>query len=171
MASSVFKRHQRIVGKILKLQDISDEITKLKKENKKIVLIGGCFDILHTGHILFLEAAKKEGDVLFVLLESDESIKKKKGERRPVNSQKNREIVVNAIKNVDYVVPLIGVTKNEEYDRLMVQIDPDIVAITEGDSQIDLRRKQCELINAQLKIVIKKIDNNSTTALINRIKK
>lgn len=156
--------------KILEIQNISEKINRLKKGNKKIVLVGGCFDILHAGHILFLEAAKKEGDILIVLLESDDNIKKIKGNNRPINSQENRQIILSALKNVDYIIPLSGVTTNSEYDRLMIQIKPDVVAITEGDSQLNLRSKQCDSVGATLKIVIEKVENRSTTALIKKIK-
>ncbi len=159
-----------MTGKIIELKNISDTVLKLKNENKKIVLVGGCFDIIHPGHILFLEAAKREGDVLILLLESDESIKKRKGETRPINSQKNRQIVVSAIGDVNYIIPLLGVTTDEEYDKIMTQIRPEVIAITEGDSQTEKRKLQCESIRAQLKVVIKKIDNKSTSALINEIR-
>lgn len=159
-----------MAGKIIELSDISKTVLRLKEENKKIVLVGGCFDIIHPGHILFLEAAKREGDALILLLESDESIKKRKGNGRPINSQKNRQIVVSAISDVDYIIPLVGVTTDEEYDRIMIQIRPEVIAITEGDSQTDKRKKQCESIGSELKVVIKKIDNRSTTALINEIR-
>ncbi|MBP9716631.1 MAG: adenylyltransferase/cytidyltransferase family protein [Candidatus Levybacteria bacterium] len=159
-----------MAGKIIELNDISETVLRLKEENKKIVLVGGCFDIIHPGHILFLEAAKREGDALILLLESDESIKKRKGNGRPINSQKNRQIVVSAISDVDYIIPLVGVTTDEEYDRIMIQIRPEVIAITEGDSQTDKRKKQCESIGSELKVVIKKIDNRSTTALINEIR-
>jgi len=159
-----------MAGKILNLKNISETVLRLKAENKKTVLVGGCFDIIHPGHILFLEAAKREGDVLILLLESDENIKKRKGKTRPINSQKNRQIVVSAISDVDYIIPLVGVTTDEEYDKIMTQIRPEVIAITDGDSQTEKRRKQCESIGAQLKVVIKKIDNKSTTALINEIR-
>ncbi len=159
-----------MAGKIIELSDISETVLRLKEENKKIVLVGGCFDIIHPGHILFLEAAKREGDALILLLESDESIKKRKGNGRPINSQKNRQIVVSAISDVDYIIPLVGVTTDEEYDRIMIQIRPEVIAITEGDSQTNKRQKQCESIGSELKVVIKKIDNRSTTALINEIR-
>jgi rfaE bifunctional protein nucleotidyltransferase chain/domain len=170
MAGSILKRHKRIVGKILETENISSEISILKKQNKNIVLVGGCFDILHLGHLLFLEAAKKEGNILIVLLESDENIKKRKGNNRPINNAHSRQIIVSSIKSVDYVIPLKGVTSDLEYDRLMSQIKPDVVAITEGDSQTEKRKIQCEETGTKLKTVIKLIDNNSTTALINKIK-
>ena len=64
----------------------------------KIVLVGGCFDILHLGHVVFLEKAKKEGDVLVVLLESDEKVRFLKGKGRPVHTQSERAEILSALK-------------------------------------------------------------------------
>lgn len=158
------------MNKIINVNDATKISKQLKQRGKTIVLAGGCFDILHKGHILFLKAAKRHGDSLFLLLESDESIIKRKGKGRPVNSLENRAIILSAIESVDYIILLTGVTKDEEYDRLMVKIKPDIVAMTQGDPQVDKRRRQCELVGAKLKFVIKKIENNSTTALVNQIR-
>ncbi|MBI2621926.1 MAG: adenylyltransferase/cytidyltransferase family protein [Candidatus Levybacteria bacterium] len=158
------------MNKVLTISRAIKLSTRFKQEAKSIVLAGGCFDILHKGHILFLEAAKKQGDKLFVLLESDENISKKKGAGRPVNSIKDRSAVLSSIEVVDFVIPLTGVTKDKEYDRLMVKIRPDIVALTQGDPQISKRRKQCELVGAKLKLVIKRVENKSTTALISKTK-
>lgn len=158
------------MNKIISINDATKISKQLKQRGKTIVLAGGCFDILHIGHILFLQAAKKQGDALFLLLESDKNISKIKGRGRPLNSQKNRAIVLSELESVDYAVPLKGVTKDEEYDRLMGKIKPDIVAMTKGDPQIDKRSAQCKKVGAKLKLVIDKIENNSTSALINQIR-
>ncbi|MBI4097768.1 MAG: adenylyltransferase/cytidyltransferase family protein [Candidatus Levybacteria bacterium] len=155
--------------KILNVEQAIQIANNLRQQRKTIILAGGCFDILHAGHILFLEAAKKEGDCLFVLLESDESVRKRKGKGRPLNSQKKRAALLSSLKSVDFIISLKGVTKNEEYDRLMVQIKPGIVAMTKGDLNIAQRVKQCEMVGAKLKLVIEKIDGISTTALLNQI--
>ena len=157
------------MDKILNINQAISTARKLRDQGKTIVLAGGCFDILHKGHILFLKAAKKQGDMLFLLLESDRNITKRKGEGRPLNSQKNRASVLSTIEDIDYIIPLTGVTKDKEYDRIMGKIKPDIVAMTRGDKQIGKRTKQCELFGIELKLVIDKIGNSSTTALINQI--
>lgn len=158
------------MNKIITIDQASKLSLKFKQAGKAIVLAGGCFDVLHSGHIVFLKAAKKNGDVLILLLESDESIKKRKGKERPLNSQEKRAAVLSSLETVDYILPLKGVTKNEEYDRLMIQIKPDIVAMTKGDLNIPQRVKQCEMVGAKLKLVTEKIDGLSTTALINQIR-
>lgn len=168
MAGSIPSRHKRVMRKILNLKDLSSVVEQQKKLNKKIVLAGGCFDILHSGHVAFLEAAKKEGNVLILLLESDENIKKRKGEGRPLNSMRKRLAMLSSLQTVDFIIPLTGVTKSEEYDRIMIQIKPDIVAMTNGDPSVAQRTRQCEKIGAKLKLVIEKIDGISTTALVSK---
>lgn len=154
--------------KILTIEEAARVSEQAKIKGKKIILTGGCFDILHLGHILFLKAAKKQGDILIILLESDENIKKIKGVNRPINSQKERAIILSAISYVDHIVLLGKMTKDKDYDRLMIQIKPDIVAMTDKDPQIEQRKKQCEMVGAELKVAIKKINNVSTSSLIEK---
>lgn len=154
------------MNKIIGVQEVSAISKKQKSLGKSVVLAGGCFDVLHLGHILFLKAAKKQGDILIILLESDENIKKRKGNDRPINSQKERALILSGISYVDYVVLLERMTKDKDYDKLMFQIKPDIVAITDQDPQIEQRKKQCGMVNAKLRIVIKNIDSVSTSRLI-----
>lgn len=154
------------MNKIINVNDVTKISKQLRQEGKRIVLAGGCFDILHKGHLLFLEAAKKHGDILFILLESDENVKKIKGEGRPINSQDNRSIVISRIPYVDYVIPLRGVTKNKDYDKLIVQIKPDIIAMTWGEPGYEQRKKQAKLVNAKVKLVIERIGKLSSTDFI-----
>ena len=96
---------------------------KLNSQKQKLVLAGGCFDLLHIGHITFLEKAKAQGDALFVLLESDEAIKKQKGPNRPLNSQTNRALVLSKLSLVDFVIKLPTKTNNTFYDDLALAIN------------------------------------------------
>jgi len=77
---------------------------RLKNNGKKLVFTNGCFDIIHAGHIRYLETTKRYGDVMIVGLNSDKSVKVLKGESRPVNSQKDRALIIAALEVVDYVV-------------------------------------------------------------------
>jgi len=77
---------------------------KLKSQGKRIVFTNGCFDILHRGHIEYLEKAKAAGDVLIVGLNTDNSVKRLKGPARPVNKQVDRAIVLSGLSAVDYIV-------------------------------------------------------------------
>lgn len=153
------------MSKIIETNEVSQAVKRIKKSGKKIVLVGGCFDILHKGHIFFLEEAKRQGDILILFLESDENIKIRKGPDRPINSQKYRSIVLAALSSVDYVITLKGMTNNKEYDKLIVQINPDIIALTEGDPGLGQREKQAKMVRAKIRL-IKKIEGKSTTDLI-----
>lgn len=154
--------------KIISIDEAAQSSKELKSKGKKIILVGGCFDILHAGHIKFLNDARRSGDFLFLLLESDENVKKMKGEKRPINSQKNRSIVLSTLSSVDFIIPLKGVTKDKDYDKLIVQILPDYIALTVGDKNRDRRKKQSEMVGATL-IEIESVDGLSTTNFINNI--
>lgn len=154
--------------KIISIKDAAQISKESKVLGKKIVLTGGCFDILHAGHIKFLDEAKKSADLLILLLESDENIKKNKGKGRPVNSQKNRSIVLSAITSVDYILPLEGVTKDQDYDKLIVQIRPDYIALTLGDVNKLQRQKQCEKVGAKL-VEVERVKGVSSSNYINNI--
>ena len=80
------------------------ELFLQKNKNKKIVFTNGCFDILHRGHIAYLNEAKSLGEILIVGLNSDASVKKLKGEDRPLNNQDDRKFLLENLKAVDYVV-------------------------------------------------------------------
>jgi len=144
---------------------------KLRQEGKKIVLAGGVFDILHVGHAKFLEAAKKRGDVLFILLESDENVKSYKGENRPINSQENRALLLSLLKPIDYVVHLKEMKANSDYDSLVINLKPDIIATTKKSPQEVHNKRQAKLINAKLASVISRISDKSTTKIADIIAK
>lgn len=140
----------------------------LKKQGKKIVVVGGCFDILHPGHIIFLEQAKRAGDSLLVLLESDARVRRLKGIGRPVHNQKQRALVLSALKTVDHIIMLPDMKRNEDYDQLITLIAPDVIAATAGDENNAYRKRAAKLAGAIFKIVTKIIGNHSTSALLSR---
>ena len=145
-------------------------ISPLRKGRKfKIVLVGGCFDILHLGHVIFLEKAKKLGDKLVVLLESDENINKNKGNNRPLNKQENRAKMLMSLKVVDRVIKLPEMKTDEEYLALIKKIKPSVIAITDGDKRIFQKRKQAKIVGARLVKVTKQIPYQSTSRIIDII--
>lgn len=93
-----------IENKIKTLPNLLKIIPRLKKSGKKIVFTNGCFDILHLGHITYLEKAKSCGDILIVGINSDKSIHKIKGPHRPIQNQSSRAKVLAALSSIDYVV-------------------------------------------------------------------
>lgn len=152
----------------LSVNKIPRLVQKLKKQGKKITLVGGCFDVLHPGHVIFLEKAKRQGDVLFVLLESDEKVKKLKGVRRPVHSQKERARALSALKAVDYVIPLPTIEKEKSYDEIVLKIKPDIIATAYGYENNKHHKRSAKLTGAKIKYVTKIVGNHSTSAILNR---
>lgn len=103
----------------------------LHNQNKKIVFTNGCFDILHRGHIEYLKEAKKLGDVLIIGLNSDNSVKKIKGDNRPINCEEDRAEILSQLKPVDFVVIF-----NEDIPyELIKSIVPDIL-VKGGDWKI-----------------------------------
>jgi len=89
--------------KIQGRQRLSQLLRRFRAQGKKIVFTNGCFDILHAGHVTYLERAKRLGDVLVVGLNSDSSVRRIKGPGRPVNSERDRLRVLAALEVVDYV--------------------------------------------------------------------
>lgn len=155
------------MGKIIKPEQASKIALELRKKNKSIVLAGGCFDLLHIGHITFFEKAKEAGDILFVFLESDETIKKSKGAARPINSQKDRAKILSALEIIDFVILLPTHMTNDEYDSLITNIKPAVLATTQGDTNRAHKERQAKLIDGKVIDVIQPVENQSTTRLIN----
>lgn len=90
----------RVLGRI----EAQNLIEDLKKQGKKVVFTNGCFDILHVGHMTYLEEAKAFGDYLFVGVNSDESVRRLKGPTRPINNENDRAELLAGLKSVDYTV-------------------------------------------------------------------
>lgn len=137
-----------------------------KKQGKVVVLAGGCFDILHPGHVIFLEKAKKTGDILVVFLESDQKVKELKGVNRPVHTQQERAQVLSALRAVDCVVMLPYMKFEAEYDELIAKIKPDVIAATSKDTNNPHYQRSAKLVGAKLKVVTKIIGNYSTSRLL-----
>lgn len=164
MASNLFERNENI-KKILSITQAVKLSKKLQIQGKKIVLAGGCFDILHLGHVLFLEKAKKKGDIAFVWIEHDQAITQRKGTLRPIHTQEERAQVIAALACVDYVILLAYFTKNEQYDALVKNMKPAIIATTAGDSEIFHKKRSAKAIGAKVVQVTKKINGKSTSRL------
>ncbi len=157
--------------KIINTKEAISISNSLRGNRKQIVLAGGCFDILHLGHINFLENSKNLGDILFVLLESDEAVGKLKGKDRPINNQIERAQVLSSLSIVDYVVLLPQMETDRDYDKLITQIKPAFIGATQDDPNISHKIRQTKLVGGKLKIVIKRIKSKSTTKLAKLISK
>lgn len=109
-------------AKIVNLDELSVKLEKLKREGKRIVATGGCFDLIHAGHVEYLEKAKELGDVLVVFLNSDESVKKVKGSNRPIVDEENRATVIAGLEAVDYVC----IFSEADPCKVIATVKPDI---------------------------------------------
>ncbi len=156
--------------RIFNLKDLTKLTSILEKQNQSIVLVGGCFDLLHLGHIIFLEKAKKQGNLLVVLLESDQKITKLKGANRPLNKQSDRAKMLASLRSVDYVIKLPFIEKESDYDSLVKTLQPKVIATSKGDKHIKHKQRSAKLVNAKLKIVTKLITAYSSSQIINEIK-
>jgi rfaE bifunctional protein nucleotidyltransferase chain/domain len=121
-----------IESKILKLHELTAYVLDWKKNKNSIVFTNGCFDILHYGHLQYLTQAKSLGHKLIVGLNSDDSVKKLKGESRPINNQKAREFTLASLLVVDAVV----VFEEETPEKIIKMIFPDIL-VKGGDYKFD----------------------------------
>ena len=136
---------------------------------KKIVLVGGCFDVFHFGHLQFLKRAKEAGDFLIIALESDDFIKKKKN-RIPFHQQKERAEILASLSIIDLVILLPYFPSKTHYDRLVQKLKPDILAVSQGDPQFKNKKEQIEKIGGRIKIVSPIIKKFSSSRIIKRLK-
>lgn len=150
--------------KIVNIKELKEIINKISKENNnlKIVFTNGCFDILHRGHVEYLQKARELGDLLILGLNSDSSVKRLKGENRPINNEKDRAIVLSALECVDFVIIFDDDTPFE----LIKNLKPDIL-VKGGDYKLEnvIGREF-----AKETILIDFVDGYSTTKTIKNIK-
>lgn len=148
-------------SKLILDEDIESTIEILKKSNKKLIFTNGCFDILHFGHLTFLEEAKSIGDVLIVALNSDTSVKSNKGDNRPINKLEFRIKQISALKCVDFVVVFDEKTPTE----ILKRIRPNIL-VKGGDYKLEniIGREYVEEVRR-----LPYMDGFSTTRIINMI--
>jgi len=150
----------------LKLNDFLNIRNDLKNSGKKIVFTNGCFDIIHKGHITYLKQAKELGDFLVIGLNSDKSVKKLKGESRPVNKEEDREYVLENLKPVDAVV----IFEDETPYNLIDAIKPDIL-VKGGDWSVDkIVGSDIVIANGGKVLSLGYVDNYSTTSIIDKLK-
>lgn len=140
---------------------------RLKKEGKTLVTTNGCFDILHRGHVDYLEKAQDQGDFLLVGVNSDESVRKLKGEGRPVNTAEDRAYVLSALASVDGVC----VFSEDTPEKWLNFIQPDL-HVKGGDYRPeDLpETKVVRAYGGEVKI-FKYVDGYSTTSTIEKVQK
>ena len=154
-------------SKIVKLATLKKKIAQLRRRRKKIAFTNGCFDILHAGHVHYLQGAKKADRVLIVGLNNDRSVRKIKGAKRPIVKEQQRASILAALACVDHVI-LFG---EETPLKLIEALKPDILI-----KGADWKRKGAvgsESVEANGGKIeyIKYLPGRSSTDIIKRIKK
>ncbi len=158
------RAHHRGVGS---LEIIKQAMQAAKAEGEKIVLTNGCFDILHPGHIRYMQQAKALGDRLIILVNSDASVKRLKGPERPLNDLQYRMEMLAALECVDWVLPFEGDTPKDEIDYLL----PDILA--KGGDYTDVTSiagHESVLANGGEVKMLSLFEGHSTTSIIKSIR-
>lgn len=158
------------MGTVVNIGKIPTLVQQLKKDGQKIVLVGGCFDILHSAHIEFLKKAKAQGDILVVLLESDERIRKLKGKNRPINTQKDRAVILSSLPFVSYVINLNNIQNDKDYEILVKLLKPDIIAITSGSPVYEWEKIYTKESGSKIVEVMDRKKDYSTTNIAQKIK-
>jgi D-beta-D-heptose 7-phosphate kinase/D-beta-D-heptose 1-phosphate adenosyltransferase len=147
-------------------KEIKEIRTQLKKEGKKVVFTNGCFDLIHSGHVDYLIKAREMGDVLILGLNTDSSVKKIKGDKRPILKQDERAFILSNLKPVDYVTFFEEDTPAEIINDLI----PDIL-VKGADWAIDkiVGREVVEANGGEVKTV-QFVNDQSTSNIIKIIK-
>ncbi len=155
--------------KIIDLPTLKHVSEQAKIEKKKLVWTNGCYDILHAGHVRYLESAKSCGDILVVGVNSDRSIRTVKGKQRPIVNESQRAIVMAALTCVDYII----IFDDDSPVGIIKEIQPDVYA-KGGDYTIDTinqqERRLVESYGGDIAL-IPGVEGMSTTEIIRRIVK
>ncbi len=145
--------------------ELAHFITAAKAHDERVIMTNGCFDILHTGHVTYLQQAKALGDRLIIAVNADESVKRLKGDTRPINSLQERMMVLAALSCVDWVVAFTEETPERLYCRLL----PDVI-VKGGDYLPEQVAGGDCVIKAGGEVkILSFVDGQSTTAKINAL--
>ena len=151
---------------IVSEKQLMDLVTQARRRGEKLVMTNGCFDILHAGHVHYLEQAAQLGDRLIVAVNGDASVRRLKGPERPVNTLDNRMQVLAALASVDWVVPFYEDTP----ERLICQITPHVLVKGGDNDPTNIPGNRCVWEAGGDVIVLDYIDGVSTTELVRRIR-
>jgi rfaE bifunctional protein nucleotidyltransferase chain/domain len=151
-------------NKIKTQEELVGIANKLRKEGKKIVTLNGSFDILHPGHLHMIEEAKNQGDILIMALNSDSSIRKNKGPKRPINDQDFRTKMIAGLQNVDYVTTFDETTPINFLEKIKPNIHVNGSEYGEKCIEADTVKK-----NGGRVYIVKLLKGYSTTGIIKKI--
>ena len=158
---------EKAAHKIKDLDTAKSQVLQWKKEGKKVVFTNGCFDILHLGHVTYLEAARNQGDALLVGINSDASVRELKGRGRPVNQEDDRAAVLAALASVDGVCIFTGKSATE----FLSLARPDIY-VKGGDYTLDTMNQEERRVVGQAGgqiVLLPFVPGKSTTSLLQKI--
>lgn len=157
------------MGFLIQKNEIDKTLEGIRAQGFTIVSTNGCFDILHVGHIRYLQKSKSFGDKLVVLLNSDASVRKIKGENRPINNEKDRAEVLLALSSVDYVIIFDEPTPAS----MLAQIKPNIHTKGADYTVETLPKAECDAVlnNGGKFEFIEFVEGKSTTSILERAKK
>lgn len=154
-------------GKILSLEELLSERARLRSAAQKLVFTNGVFDLLHVGHVRYLEQARTFGDALVVALNSDRSVRELKGDDRPVINQQERAEIIAALRSVNYVTVFDEISPRS----LIARVLPDVL-VKGGDYGLDEIHGREEVEAAGGKVVsLPFVEGASTSSIIERMKK
>jgi D-beta-D-heptose 7-phosphate kinase/D-beta-D-heptose 1-phosphate adenosyltransferase len=154
-----------IKSKIVSLEELKRLIDCDRKAGKRIVSTSGCFDIIHAGHVMYLEEARQRGDRLVVLLNSDSSVRGLKGDSRPIVPENERAIVVAGLASVDYVC----IFSDQTPCGIISEIQPDVVV--KGGDYVGKRIPEMDTVEVYGGRVeyVNIVDGCSTTNIVKKI--
>lgn len=147
-------------------EDITDLVNKIHKEGKTVVCTNGCFDILHVGHVRYLEKTKSFADYSIVLLNSDKSVRSIKGPSRPINNENDRAEILSALRSVDYVV----LFDEDSPKNLLDEIKPDVYTKGADYNMETLPEADIMIKNGTKVKFINFVEGKSTTNTIEKMK-
>ena len=153
------------MGQIISRKNISEFVKNLHKAGKTVVTTNGCFDILHVGHVRYLQKSKSFGDYLMVLLNSDKSVKSIKGDDRPINNEMDRAELLCALNCVDFVVFF----DESSPAQLLDEIKPDVYTKGADYTMETLPERDIMIKNGTKVEFIDFVQGKSTTNIINKI--
>lgn len=155
------------MGQVRNFDNIESTLAQVRAEGKKIVFTNGCFDLLHVGHVRYLQEAQRLGDVLVVGVNSDASVKRLKGPTRPVQIEADRAEILAALNAVDYTV----IFTEDTPENLIHKVRPDIL-VKGGDWKIDSIVGAPFVMSYGGKVMsLQFVDGKSTTKLIEKAQK
>lgn len=150
-------------GKVIARKQLADELKSHRSRGEKIVFTNGCFDLLHMGHVRYLQQARELGSCLVVAINSDASVKRLKGDSRPIIGQNERAEMLGALECVDYVT----IFDEDTPEALLKLLKPDILA-KGGTTPVVVGREIVEEYGGKV-LTLDLVDGLSTTEIINRI--